>query len=58
MIISGRRFVVDEAMGAVVGFVRFGPNRLPDTHLFRVENGKIRYVHTLTVCGEDGCRFN
>jgi serine/threonine protein kinase len=22
--------------------------RLPDTHLFRVENGKLRYVHTLT----------
>ena len=20
----------------------------PDTHLFRVENGKLRYVHTLT----------
>jgi hypothetical protein len=21
---------------------------LPDTHLFRVEKGKLRYVHTLT----------
>jgi hypothetical protein len=21
---------------------------LPDSHLFRVENGKLRYVHTLT----------
>jgi hypothetical protein len=58
MNISGRRFVVDEAMGAVVGLVRFGPNRIPDTHLFRLENGRIRYVHTLTVCGDDGCRFN
>ena len=28
-----------------------GPNGgsgAPDTHLFRVENGKLRYVHTLT----------
>ncbi len=58
MNISHRRFVVDEAMGAVVGFVRMGPHRLPDTHLFRVENGKIRYVHTLTVCPDTGCAFN
>ena len=55
--ISGRRFVVDEAMGAVVGFARFGRNVIPDTHLFRLVNGKIRYVHTLTVCPENGCRF-
>ena len=28
-----------------------GPNGgsgAPDTHLFRIENGKLRYVHTLT----------
>lgn len=55
--ISGRRFVVDEAMGAIVGFARFGPNRIPDTHLFRLANGKIRYVHTLTVCPKNGCQF-
>ena len=58
MNISHRRFVVDEAMGAVVGFVRFGPNLIPDSHLFRLENGKIRFVHTLTVCAEGGCQFN
>jgi len=58
MNISHRRFVVDEALGAVVGFVRFGPNRIPDTHLFRLEDGKIRYVHTLTVCPDSGCEFN
>jgi hypothetical protein len=45
-------------MGAVVGFVQFGPNALPDTHLFRLENGRIRYVHTLTVCAPTGCAFN
>jgi hypothetical protein len=58
MNISHRRFVVDEAMGAIVGFVQFGPSALPDTHLFRLENGRIRYVHTLTVCAPTGCAFN
>jgi hypothetical protein len=52
--ISNRRFVVDETIGSVVVFCTFGagnPNGgsgAPDTHLFRVENGKLRYVHTLT----------
>jgi len=41
-----------------VGFVRFGPNVIPDTHLFRLENARIRYVHTLTVCPDSGCAFN
>jgi hypothetical protein len=58
MNISHRRFVIDEAMGAIVGFVRFGPNRMPGTHFFRLENDRIRYVHTLTVCAETGCAFN
>lgn len=58
MNIGERRFVVDEAMGAVVAFVRFGPNRIPDTHLFRLVDGKIRYVHTLTACPDSGCAFN
>jgi hypothetical protein len=49
--------VTDEAMGAVVGFVHFGPNALPDTHLFRLENGRIRFVH-MTVCAPTGCAFN
>jgi hypothetical protein len=52
--ISNRRFVVDTTIGAVVAFCTFGagnPNGgsgSPDTHLFRVEGGKLRYVHTLT----------
>jgi hypothetical protein len=25
-----------------------GGSGAPDTHLFRIENGKLRYVHTLT----------
>ena len=52
--IANRRFVVDEVIGSVVVFCTFGaggPNGgsgSPDTHLFRIEDGKLRYVHTLT----------
>jgi hypothetical protein len=52
--ISNRRFIVDDTLGTVAVFCTFGaggPNGgsgAPDTHLFRVENGKLRYVHTLT----------
>jgi len=52
--IANRRFVVDEVTGSVVAFCTFGAggptggSGAPDTHLFRVENGKLRYVHTLT----------
>jgi len=52
--ISNRHFVVDETIGAVVAFCTFGAGTAtggsgaPDTHLFRVENGKLRFVHTLT----------
>jgi hypothetical protein len=52
--IVNRRFVVDEVLGTVAVYCTFGaggPNGgsgSPDTHLFRVENGKLRYVHTLT----------
>ncbi|MEP7311898.1 MAG: hypothetical protein ABI859_04910 [Pseudomonadota bacterium] len=52
--IANRRFVVDEVIGSVVVYCTFGaggPNGgsgAPDTHLFRLENGKLRYVHTLT----------
>ena len=52
--IANRHFVVDETIGAVVAFCTFGaggPNGgsgAPDVHLFRVENGKLRFVHTMT----------
>jgi hypothetical protein len=46
--IVARRFVVDETTGSVVAFCTFGVGGLPDSHLFRVEKGKLRYVHTLT----------
>ncbi len=51
--VANRQFVVDEVTGSVVVWCTFGaggPNSsgAADTHLFRVENGKLRYVHTLT----------
>jgi len=46
--IVARRFIVDQTIGAVVAFCNFGVGGLADTHLFRVEHGKLRYVHTLT----------
>jgi hypothetical protein len=52
--IANRRFVVDPTIGSIVVFCTFGAGSAnggsgaPDTHLFRVENGKLRYVHTLT----------
>jgi hypothetical protein len=52
--IANRRFVADELTGSVVVFCTFGAGSptggsgAPDTHLFRVENGKLRFVHTLT----------
>jgi hypothetical protein len=62
--ISNRRFVVDEVTGTVAVFCTFGaggPNSgsgAPDTHLFRVENGKLRYVHTLTHMLQSSFRGN
>jgi hypothetical protein len=52
--ITNRRFIVDEVINSVVVFCTFGVDTpdgqsgSADTHLFRVENGTLRYVHTLT----------
>jgi len=55
--ITNRRFIVDLDMGTVVGLANFGDeNGWPDSHIFRLESGKVRYVHTLTVC-PDGCEL-
>ncbi|KAK4644213.1 LOW QUALITY PROTEIN: hypothetical protein QC761_302830 [Podospora bellae-mahoneyi] len=57
-----RRYVVDEEMGAVDVFMGFpgldrtqGQAPMPDSHLFRVEGGKVRYCHTVSACVEKGC---
>jgi hypothetical protein len=48
--IVNRSYVVDVDMGTVNIFCRFGnPPGTPDSHSFRLVNGKLRYVHTLSV---------
>ena len=49
--IINRHYVVDVDMGTVVGFVDFREEkRNPDVHQFRLEDGKLRYVHAIQVC--------
>ncbi|KAF9533803.1 hypothetical protein CPB83DRAFT_409433 [Crepidotus variabilis] len=48
--IVNRRYVVDETVGSVDIFLNFGGNNgNPDSHNFRVDGGKLRYIHTITV---------
>jgi hypothetical protein len=49
--IVNRDYVVDEEMGVVNIYCRFGNSQtgMPDSHLFRVVNGKFTHVHTLSV---------
>jgi hypothetical protein len=56
--------VVGEVMGAVDIFLGFpGLDRsqeqtpLPDSHFFRVEGAKVRYIHTVS-CVEARCGMN
>ncbi|KAH9986981.1 hypothetical protein F4779DRAFT_632396 [Xylariaceae sp. FL0662B] len=49
VVLGNRRYVIDETLGAVDVFIDFAT--VPDSHEFRVESGKLRYVHTLTVMG-------
>ncbi|KAK3361319.1 hypothetical protein B0T24DRAFT_684985 [Lasiosphaeria ovina] len=60
-----RRYVVDEELGVVDIFVGFpgldrtqGNNPMPDSHFFRVEGGKIKYLHTASSCVSKGCGLN
>ncbi|HEX5108845.1 MAG TPA: hypothetical protein VFV95_10380 [Vicinamibacterales bacterium] len=56
MKLTERRFIADPEIGAVVGFIRW-PTGVPDSHLFRVESGTLRFVHSLTVCTVPNCGF-
>ncbi len=50
MYIVNRSYVVDEEMGAINVFCRFGgATGMPDSHLFRLVNGRYRWIHTLSV---------
>ncbi|KAH7383488.1 hypothetical protein BKA64DRAFT_735693 [Cadophora sp. MPI-SDFR-AT-0126] len=60
-----RRYVVDEELGVVDIFVGFpgldrtqGQDPMPDSHAFRVEGGKIKYLHTVSACVVEGCGLN
>jgi hypothetical protein len=50
-----RQYVVDDTHGMVAVFLQMGPNKRPDVHSFRIEKGKIRYIHTMTVCTTVNC---
>lgn len=57
-----RQYVVDQEYGTVDIIMDFGGTEgnwgaggLPDSHEFRVEGGKLRYVHTLSSCGGKKC---
>ncbi|KAI4918232.1 hypothetical protein J4E90_002613 [Alternaria incomplexa] len=57
-----RQYVIDEEFGTVDIIMDFGgvagqvgADGLPDSHEFRVEGGKLRYVHTLSSCGGKAC---
>jgi hypothetical protein len=45
---TNRRYVIDEVVGSCDVMFSFA-NADPDSHEFRIENGKIRFVHTMTV---------
>jgi hypothetical protein len=48
--IVDRTYVVDPDLGAVAVLSHFGKDQEPDIHTFRIEHGRIRYVHTITAC--------
>ncbi|KAB5523884.1 hypothetical protein GE09DRAFT_483110 [Coniochaeta sp. 2T2.1] len=48
--VTDRRYVIDETVGAVSVLCTMGAmGDAPDSHEFRVERGRLRYVHTMTV---------
>ena len=53
--IVDRTYVIDADLGAVAVLSHFGTNQVPDFHTFRVEKGKIKYVHTITACKTTNC---
>jgi len=46
-VMTNRRYVIDEVVGTVDVFLNFGG--MPDSHEYRVEEGKLKIVHTITV---------
>lgn len=53
---TDRRYVVDQAYGSVSILCLWEHMmNAADSHEFRLEGGKLRYVHTMTVCGGETC---
>jgi len=51
-----RRYVIDESMGSVSILCLWEHMMMAaDSHEFRLEGGKLRYVHTMTECGGRRC---
>ncbi len=50
-----RTYVDDPVLGGVSVLSHFGSNASPDFHTFRLEHGKIKYVHTITACKVSNC---
>ncbi|MBN1756899.1 MAG: T9SS type A sorting domain-containing protein [Chitinispirillaceae bacterium] len=48
VMINARTYVVDVELGTVSILCKFG-GAMPDSHLFRIESGKLRYVHTISI---------
>ena len=55
---ADRQYIVDSVKGAINVFLKMGKNERPDSHTFRMVNGKLRYIHTVTYCKEDNCGFD
>ncbi|KAI1407281.1 hypothetical protein F5Y13DRAFT_175209 [Hypoxylon sp. FL1857] len=59
--ITNRRYVIDEEVGGLDIFNDFPfidankPNGTASTNLIRVEGGKIRYIHEVTICSKRNC---
>ncbi|KAF2799606.1 hypothetical protein K505DRAFT_332410 [Melanomma pulvis-pyrius CBS 109.77] len=48
-----RRYVIDEEMGSVDVLCQFDSlGNMPDSHEIRITDGKVKYVHTITVNGK------
>jgi hypothetical protein len=55
---ADRRYIIDPVVGSVAVFLKMGPKKRPDAHVFRIEDGKIRFVHTVTNClTDENCGF-
>jgi hypothetical protein len=50
--LTNRKYIIDETVGEVDVMMSFAG--IPDSHEFRVENGKLRFVHTMTVMTAKG----